>query len=50
MERYTAACERSIEDAEGFWAEAAEAVDFHQPWPRVPDDSGPLPLRQAGVE
>ncbi|MGI9310310.1 MAG: propionyl-CoA synthetase [bacterium] len=30
---------RSIDDAEGFWAEAAEAVHWYKKWDRVLDDS-----------
>jgi propionyl-CoA synthetase len=30
---------RSLDDPEGFWAEAAEAVDWDEPWQRVLDDS-----------
>lgn len=31
---------RSIEDREGFWAEAAQAIDWVKPWDKVLDDSG----------
>jgi propionyl-CoA synthetase len=31
---------RSLEDREGFWAEAASAIDWDEPWERVLDDSG----------
>ena len=31
---------RSLEDPEGFWAEAAAAIDWVEPWRRVLDDSG----------
>jgi propionyl-CoA synthetase len=30
-----------LADPEGFWAEAAGAIDFHRPWSRVLDDSRP---------
>jgi propionyl-CoA synthetase len=30
----------SLDDPEGFWAEAAEAIDWDSPWTRVLDDSG----------
>jgi propionyl-CoA synthetase len=30
---------RSLEDPEGFWAEAAKAIDWDEPWQRVLDDS-----------
>ncbi len=36
---YTQACERSLTDPEGFWAEAASGVDWIEPWERVLDDS-----------
>ncbi|MCB2224139.1 MAG: propionyl-CoA synthetase [Actinobacteria bacterium] len=32
---------RSMDDPEGFWGEAAAAVDFTEPWTRVLDDSDP---------
>jgi len=32
---------RSMEDAEGFWGAAAQAIHWHQPWERVLDDSHP---------
>jgi propionyl-CoA synthetase len=31
---------RSLEDPEGFWAEAAAAIEWDEPWERVLDDSG----------
>src|SRR3954468_8209307 len=30
---------RSLEDPEGFWADAAAAIDWVEPWERVLDDS-----------
>ena len=30
---------RSLEDPEGFWADAAAAIDWDEPWERVLDDS-----------
>ena len=30
---------RSLTDPEGFWAEAAEALDWEQRWDKVLDDS-----------
>ncbi len=30
---------RSMEDPEGFWAEAAAGIDWYKPWDRVLDDS-----------
>ncbi len=38
---YADSYRRSLEDPEGFWAEAAEAIDWYQPWDRVLDDSRP---------
>src|SRR5579863_3916898 len=32
---------RSLRDPEGFWAEAAEAIDWERRWDRVLDDSRP---------
>jgi propionyl-CoA synthetase len=32
---------RSLEDKEGFWAEAAEAIDWERRWDKVLDDSRP---------
>src|SRR5919204_1604067 len=39
MGRYDEVYRRSLEDREGFWAEAAEAIDWVEPWQRVLDDS-----------
>jgi propionyl-CoA synthetase len=30
---------RSLDDAEGFWAEAARGIDWYRPWDRVLDDA-----------
>ncbi|MGE0734239.1 MAG: propionyl-CoA synthetase [Alphaproteobacteria bacterium] len=37
--RYDQTYRRSIEDPEGFWSEAAAAIDWHSPYTRVLDDS-----------
>ncbi|MGD9009705.1 MAG: propionyl-CoA synthetase [Desulfobacteraceae bacterium] len=37
--RYEAAYRRSIDDPEGFWAEAAQAIAWTKPWDKVLDDS-----------
>ena len=39
--RYEDAYRRSLADPEGFWAEAAAAVDWDKPWERVLDASNP---------
>jgi len=39
MGRYEEAHGRSIADKEGFWAEAAEAIDWDKAWDKVIDDS-----------
>ena len=39
--RYEDAYRRSLADPEGFWAEAAAAIDWDQPWERVLDASNP---------
>jgi propionyl-CoA synthetase len=36
---FDAAYRRSIEDPEGFWADAAKGIDWIEPWERVRDDS-----------
>src|ERR1700716_504210 len=41
MPRYQQVYRRSLDDREGFWAEAATAVDWDEPWRRVLDDSRP---------
>jgi len=38
---YDAAFRRSLEDAAGFWAEAAAGVDWQKPWDRVLDADNP---------
>ena len=39
MGRYQEIYRRSLEDPDGFWAEAAAAIDWDEPWERVLDDS-----------
>ena len=39
MGRYQEIYRRSLEDPDGFWAEAATAIDWDEPWDRVLDDS-----------
>ena len=39
MGRYEEIFSRSIQDPEGFWAEAAEAIDWYKKWDKVLDDS-----------
>jgi propionyl-CoA synthetase len=39
MGRFDDVYRRSLEDPEGFWAEAAAAIDWEEPWERVLDDS-----------
>ena len=38
-ERFDAVYRRSLDDPEAFWAEAAAAIDWFEPWQRVLDDS-----------
>lgn len=38
---YHAAYQRSLEDPDGFWGEAAEAIDWITPPSRVLDDGRP---------
>jgi len=40
MGRYEEIYRRSIDDPEGFWAEAAEPLHWSKRWDRVLDDSG----------
>ena len=42
---------RSLEEPEAFWAEAAAAIDWDEPWERVLDDSSRavLPLVHAAA-
>ena len=39
MERYETVYRRSLKDPEGFWAEAAQAIDWAKPAEKVLDDS-----------
>jgi propionyl-CoA synthetase len=39
--KYEAAYRRSLEDPNGFWAEAAEGIDWLKRWDRVLDDRNP---------
>jgi len=39
MGRFDELHRRSIEDPEGFWGEAAQAIDWVEPWTKVLDDS-----------
>jgi propionyl-CoA synthetase len=39
MSRFDEVYRRSIEQPEGFWAEAAQAIDWMEPWTRVLDNS-----------
>ncbi len=39
--RYDDAYARSLNDPEGFWGEAAEAIHWYEPWDKVLDDSNP---------
>ena len=41
MKRYEEVFRRSLEDPNGFWAEAAEAITWERRWDRVLDDSNP---------
>ncbi|MEM7441824.1 MAG: propionyl-CoA synthetase [Pseudomonadota bacterium] len=41
MGKYEQAYRRSLSDPEGFWAEAARAIDWIEPWHRVLDDDSP---------
>ena len=38
---YQAIYDRSMNDPEGFWADAARLIDWTKPWDRVLDDSNP---------
>ncbi|HEY5719732.1 MAG TPA: acetyl-coenzyme A synthetase N-terminal domain-containing protein, partial [Gammaproteobacteria bacterium] len=38
MSRYDELYNRSINDPEGFWGDAAELIDWHKKWDRVLDD------------
>ena len=39
MGRHEEIYRRSLEDPDGFWADAATAIDWEEPWERVLDDS-----------
>src|SRR5881409_3961827 len=39
MGRFDEIYRRSLDDPEGFWAEAAAGIDWLEPWERVLDDS-----------
>ena len=39
--RYAEAYRRSLADPEGFWGDAAKAIDWDKPWDRVLDQSNP---------
>jgi propionyl-CoA synthetase len=39
--RYAETYRRSLSDPEGFWGEAARAIDWEKPWERVFDDTNP---------
>jgi propionyl-CoA synthetase len=51
MSSYTDVYQRSIQDPEGFWAEAAQAVHWYKPWDSVLDDGNkPFYRWFAGAE
>ena len=39
MAKYKDVFTKSVENSEGFWAEAAEGIDWYQKWDKVLDDS-----------
>ena len=41
MANYHDVFAKSVENPEGFWAEAAEGIDWYQKWDKVLDDSNP---------
>ncbi|MEJ0070391.1 MAG: propionyl-CoA synthetase [Pseudomonadota bacterium] len=45
---YQAAYQRSLQDPEGFWGEAARAIDWIKPWERVLDRTNPPFYRWFG--
>jgi len=45
MGAYEAVFQKSIEDPEGFWAEAAEGIDWYKKWDTVLDKSNPPQYR-----
>ncbi|MBT6119706.1 MAG: AMP-binding protein, partial [Rhodospirillaceae bacterium] len=48
---FDAVYRRSIEDPEGFWAEAAQGIDWIEPWDQVLDDSkSPFPRWFVGAK
>lgn len=48
---YNLAYERSLQDPEGFWSEAAQEIDWYKPWDKVLDDSNkPFYRWFAGAE
>ena len=44
-QRYDDLHRRSIEDPEGFWGEAAQAIDWFKPWDSVLEPEGDFPRR-----
>jgi len=51
MDRYQEIYERSLRDPEGFWGEAAQALEWHKPWERVLDRTAqPVPRWFVGGE
>jgi len=48
---YQESYQRSIQDPQGFWSDAARAIDWYKPWDTVLDDSNPPFYRWfAGAE
>ncbi|BAN69174.1 propionyl-CoA synthetase [endosymbiont of unidentified scaly snail isolate Monju] len=51
MDRYHEIYERSLRDPEGFWGEAAQALEWHKPWEQVLDrTTKPVPRWFVGGE
>jgi propionyl-CoA synthetase len=51
MGKYQALYQRSLTDPEGFWGEAAQALDWYKPWDKVLDlDASPTPRWFVGGE
>ncbi len=51
MDRYQEIYERSLHDPEGFWGEAAQALEWHKPWEQVLDRTAqPVPRWFVGGE
>ena len=48
--RYEEAYARSLRDPEGFWAEAAQDIDWYETWDQVLDASDPRFPRWFGVK